>query len=1422
MKIKKLLASILLCSVAVTGVASTTIFSACNSQSNPPVTEVNGSISLNKTKLDLGTTQSTNSILSAVLTGDLKNQRVEWTSSNPDVATVLSGMVRSVAPGKATITATCCGKTATCEVVVWEGVINTTTDETASVYDKVEGKVYYVSPTGKKDATGTQADPYDIRALLDFEHTNDDTDIDWGDPILQPGDTVMVMPGEYNMTDRIQMGYSGNYNNPITIKNADPTKKATLKFYSMLFDGNNRGVQINGDYFVWDGIDICGAGDNGMYIGGSYNIVMNSEFYDNRDTGLQLGRAYGTLSDVNEWPSYNLIKNCTSYNNYDNETYGENADGFAAKLTVGYGNIFDGCIAYRNSDDGWDLYAKVDSGNIGAVIIYNCVAFENGYLCETQASFNSKFPTFDTTKEETNTNSFKTRDGDGNGFKLGGSKMEGEVFLYNSLSFNNRMHGVTDNSNPGVLVVENVTSYNNAAGVDEVEYFAYDKNNVLLEDVTITNDGNDNFTVTRMETVKDPATGADMVDDDGNVIKQKVEITDARVVRNENFGWISYNENADSCANIDLARQTYSYNHVKNVLSIINGNSYTASDAYRGTVENSILASSKGTTYYQIVTPNEYDTNSGDYGKKMQQNPVASQVFKALPDLDLGIKSGAGLDSYYYYIHKVWRNADGSINVGDVLTQNDAASTYGCVLNKTSYDAYTHWDYNGVVGTINSQQGTANAIADMLYLPIQEENCYQDFSVVARMMGYPVYWTSSNENVLKISSKIYSSVSGNRANKVEINRLDDADVLVTLTATINVGNVATATKTFTVNVVKNTYKVGDVVVAGVEDDSIIVDQYSGYELTAPTVVNATSESGKLIDPSKYDVNYAYALAASDGDGTFTAKRSFSSDTSGVWRITATVTLKEGTNLKTEGDNSKSYQYYVYVASPDAQIDFATEMVGGEKKSTAGFYLNKDGFTIYGQPTNPTGTIYIMTKPATEAAPTVDEVIANGVKNEFRTTSINLNIKANNTQAYNVYYVFENLNKTAKSEVKKFEVTTQDIYTKKDFESMLAKNSNFVIYRLMADIDCNGGSIITSPTKFVGYFDGMGHTIKNVVLNNIDKTTESFGVFRYVKNGTIANINFENISITDAGKKTGIIGLMYGGSVYNVKIHNITISGQERVGSIVGHICANGGEQTFNSIENVEVITDAKYNEVTLNESKFGYRKFYTLNNGVYTLADNYDATATYYERVIDITNKGKYMGGLIGLVQAGDGGSGWCNVTVKNCYVNLSLSGDDYCGGIVGRSDDRNTKDNLEITNCYFAGVFKVRVRGAGIIGGFSGAGRTRITGCISVGTGYYGNNRDIVTVAQKNSSGIVGNFSSLADMEVSSCYAFIGEYNSDYDVTTINDYLLANGAFSEVWEEKMNFAIGSDWEYVYVEGSTTKLVSPYVRLKNIGQLKAN
>lgn len=65
-------------------------------------------------------------------------------------------------------------------------------------------------------------------------------------------------------------------------------------------------------------------------------------------------------------------------NIYSDPDNGEDADGFACKLTTGEGNVFSGCISYNNVDDGWDLYTKSATGAIGAVSIEDCVAYNNG------------------------------------------------------------------------------------------------------------------------------------------------------------------------------------------------------------------------------------------------------------------------------------------------------------------------------------------------------------------------------------------------------------------------------------------------------------------------------------------------------------------------------------------------------------------------------------------------------------------------------------------------------------------------------------------------------------------------------------------------------------------------------------------------------------------------------------------------------------------------------------------------------------------------------------------------------------------------------------------------------------------------------------------------------------------------------------
>lgn len=1215
---------------------------------------------------------------------------------------------------------------------------------TATACKKNKGRTIYVSVDGTVDGKGTQKDPREIASTLD-------------DPNLQPGDTILVQPGTYVLSHRTTVVQSGEYNKYITIKNADPTQKAVLSFYDMAFASTNRGVQIYGDYIHWDGIDICGAGDNGMYIGGSYNIVENCEFYDNRDTGLQLGRNYSPTgdqyteyADINYWPSYNLIKNCTSYNNYDNETYGENADGFAAKLTVGYGNVFDGCIAYRNSDDGWDLFAKTDSGNIGQVIMYNCVAFDNGFILETQEEFNSKFPAFTVGKKESDTSKYTTRDGDGNGFKLGGSIMEGEVLLQNCLSFNNRMHGVTDNSNPGVIIIDGVTSYNNGANVDSEGKIAYTDNGI----------------------------------DDG-------------------------------CGNIDLARQFYSYNHIANTLSVNNGNGYIAADEYRGTITNSTFINAgekrrsntasdlRNYNGFSVSVDDEYNSKTKDRGTRNTTVAAAEDIFKELPTADLGFDKT---------LHKKWRNEDMSINLGDLFALKDENGTQGSRLNKTGWEEYTHLEMHDLTKMKKKDEADAQAIIDMAYLPINKTAVYQNFDAVTKIKNIEIAWSSSDESLIKVTDSKGTSNSKHEDVKIQVIRPADADKKVTLTATVKVGNV-TKTKDFEVTVKKNTFRVGEFLIEGLDGDAIIVDKgeaATDFRPKIPQITNGTSDSNTVIDNDGdnavyYKRNRSVKLATVDAPdfsnpAHYTNEPRFDATKSGIWQVTETITFNEGVTLAKSldgqgvADKQVSKSYLIYVADRGATVNFMND------ESTLA--VNNLGYTLSGNFTSPTGTIYALSLPTGADAPDIAAIKANEKteKFEFRATGDTFQFTNANNADYNVYYFLENVNGNIQSQVYEQEVRTVSVSTKAEFESMLENNNNSTVYLLQNDIDL-GGSVATTDTPFVGVFNGMGHKIYNA---EIKKTTADdkvrTGLFRLVQGGSIMNVTFEDIVIEDTlgkAERTGIVAVMRGGYLGNITVHNCDVTGIARVGALVGQIITESSDVVNTSIIDRISVTSDK------NDDGEYLHKVY---------ATNQRAAA------------------IVGYIQAGN--AAYSNtVYISNCFVDTFIQADtSYCGGVVGRFDDRNAKDYLEITNCLFLGKLRSDLHTGGIIGGISGTGKSRIFSCVGYGTMIYSSEETLMETSAKNCSNIVGNCGSNADAIVRNCFAKFAEFNANFNVTVFGLYdentetYSANISQRSFWLEDMTtyntnalqycsakWDFENVWEFV---SDANDLASPYVRLK--------
>ncbi len=265
---------------------------------------------------------------------------------------------------------------------------------------------------------------------------------------VKPGQTIYLLEGTYEFSDTVTIpednsGLEGQYK----MLYAYPGAEVVLDFAEEAF--GKRGIALEGSYWHFYGITICNAGDNGMILAGDYNVIELCVFDGNKDSGLQLSRNNSKYTKVEQWPSYNYILNCTSRNNSDPD--GEDADGFAPKLTCGEGNVFDGCLAYNNVDDGWDCYAKSATGPIGVVTIINSIAFRNGQTEE----------------------GVFTPDSDGNGFKLGGGGIGTPHVVINCLAFENKNCGFTDNNNPSAISLINCTAFNNNGSQKKADFNVY-------------------------------------------------------------------------------------------------------------------------------------------------------------------------------------------------------------------------------------------------------------------------------------------------------------------------------------------------------------------------------------------------------------------------------------------------------------------------------------------------------------------------------------------------------------------------------------------------------------------------------------------------------------------------------------------------------------------------------------------------------------------------------------------------------------------------------------------------------------------------------------------------------------------------------------------------------------------------------------
>ena len=112
------------------------------------------------------------------------------------------------------------------------------------------------------------------------------------------------------------------------------------------------------------------------------------------------------------------------------------------------------------------------------------------------------------------------------------------------------------------------------------------------------------------------------------------------------------------------------------------------------------------------------------------------------------------------------------------------------------------------------------------------------------------------------------------------------------------------------------------------------------------------------------------------------------------------------------------------------------------------------------------------------------------------------------------------------------------------------------FRLMNNLDYSGKTytpIGTMSSRFQGTFDGYGHSISNVVINQPDQDYQAlFSVIG--DNGTVMNLNLGVGSSITGGYYVGGIAGLCGGTITGCTVsEGVSISGNQNVGGIAGRI-----------------------------------------------------------------------------------------------------------------------------------------------------------------------------------------------------------------------------------------------------------------------------
>jgi len=295
----------------------------------------------------------------------------------------------------------------------------------------VDADVWFVAPEGDNTSVGNRNNPFQT--------------IEKAISVVGPGDTIFLRGGVYFP----QPG--GRFGGGITIRNKSGRRDARIRLFAyqdeeVVIDGADLVEDewalglVDSDYWHLRGLKVTNARTD-IYWATSGIYLSRSNF--NRLENIEVSFCDGT-GVVIDHSSGNLLVNCISHHNWDDEAMGGNSDGFAVIHPESIRNRLLECDSFRNGDDGFDLWSG------GQTVIEKCRSFENGF--DVPAGLPGTDPA--------------AIAGDGNGFKLGGGPGASDAphLIIQNIAFDSPAIGFDFNGRQGRLWLYNNTAFRNYIG----------------------------------------------------------------------------------------------------------------------------------------------------------------------------------------------------------------------------------------------------------------------------------------------------------------------------------------------------------------------------------------------------------------------------------------------------------------------------------------------------------------------------------------------------------------------------------------------------------------------------------------------------------------------------------------------------------------------------------------------------------------------------------------------------------------------------------------------------------------------------------------------------------------------------------------------------------------------------------------------